>query len=112
MQKIKVWKLSILSIILYIYIKLCFISFKLVKEIERTKITCSFIENKDNFFRLGFKPLILILFVKLYKQKGKMKKKISNMKWKIQIEVKDLINYHLESISDCILSAALIFPSS
>ena len=41
-----------------------------------------------------------------------MKKKISNMKWKIQIEVKDLINYHLESISDCILSAALIFPSS
>ena len=31
-----------------------------------------------------------MLFVKLYKQKGKMKGKISNMKEKIQIQVKDL----------------------
>ena len=52
-----------------------------------------------------------MLFVKLYKQKGKMKEKISNMKGKIQIEVKDLITNHSESISDSILFAALIFPS-
>ena len=31
-----------------------------------------------------------MLFVKLYKQKGKMKEKTSNMKEKIQIQVKDL----------------------
>ena len=37
-----------------------------------------------------------------------MKGKISNMKGKIQIEVKDLIINHLESVS---VLAALIFPS-
>ena len=37
-----------------------------------------------------------------------MKGKISNMKGKIQIEVKDLIINHLESVS---VFAALIFPS-
>ena len=52
-----------------------------------------------------------MLFVKLYKQKGKMKGKISNMKGKIQIEVKDLITNHSESVSDSILFAALIFSS-
>ena len=67
-------------------------------------------ENKDFFF-LGFNPLILMLFVKLYKQKGKMKGKISNMEGKIQIEVKYLIANHSESVSDSILFAALIFPS-
>ena len=36
----------------------------------KTKIAYSFIENKL-FFDLGFNPLILMLFVKLYKQKGK-----------------------------------------
>ena len=42
--------------------------------------------------------------------KGKMKGKISNMKGKIQIEVKDLITNHSESVSHSILFAALIFP--
>ena len=74
---------------------------------KKTKITYSFIENKDIFFLLGFNPLILILFVKLYKQKGK----ISNMKGKIQTEVKDLTTNHSESVSDIILFAALLFPS-
>ena len=37
--------------------------------------------------------------------------KISNMKGKIQIEVKDLIANHLESVSDSILLATLISPS-
>ena len=78
---------------------------------KKTKITYSFIENKDIFFLLGFNPLILILFVKLYKQKGKMKGKISNMKGKIQTEVKDLTTNHSESVSDIILFAALLFPS-
>ena len=78
---------------------------------RKTKIAYSFIENKDIFFLLGFNPLILMLLVKLYKQKGKMKEKISNMKGKIQIEVKDLITNHSEIISDSILFAALIFPS-
>ena len=45
-----------------------------------------------------------MLFVKLYKQKGKMK-------GKIQIGVKDLITNHSESVSDSLLFAALIFPS-
>ena len=40
-----------------------------------------------------------------------MKGKISNMKKKIQIEVKDLIANHSERVSDSILFAALIFPS-
>ena len=40
-----------------------------------------------------------------------MKGKISNMKGKTQIEVKDLITNHSESVSDSILFAALIFPS-
>ena len=75
----------------------------------KTKIAYSFIKNKDNFFRLGFNPLILMLFVELYKQKGKMKEKISNMKGKIQIEVKDVITNHSESVSDSILFTALIF---
>ena len=44
--------------------------------------------------------MILILFVKLYKQKGKMKRKISNMKGKIQIEVKGLIANHSKSVLD------------
>ena len=52
-----------------------------------------------------------MLFVKLYKQKGKTKGNISNMKGKIQIEVKDLITNHSESVSDSILFAASIFPS-
>ena len=52
-----------------------------------------------------------MLFVKLYKQKGKMKGKISNMKGKIQTEVKDLTTNHSESVSDIILFAALLFPS-
>ena len=42
--------------------------------------------------------------------KGKMKGKISNMKGKIQIEVKDLITNHSESPSHSILFVALIFP--
>ena len=70
----------------------------LAKEIGKTKIAYSFIENKDFFFLLGFKSLILMLFVKLYKQKEKMKEKISNMKRKIQIEVKDLIINHSEIV--------------
>ena len=77
----------------------------------KTKIAYSFIENKDIFYLLGLNPLILMLFVKLCKQKGKMKGKISNMKGKIQIELKDLIKNHSESVSDSILFAALIFPS-
>ena len=77
---------------------------------KNTKIAYSFIENKD-FFLFGFNPLILILFVKLYKQTEKMKERISNMKGKKQIEVKDLIKNHSESVSDSILFAALIFPS-
>ena len=52
-----------------------------------------------------------MLLVKLYKQKEKMKGKISHMKRKIQIEVKDLITNHSESVSDSILFVALIFPS-
>ena len=52
-----------------------------------------------------------MLLVQLYKQKGKMKGDISNIKGKIQIEVEDLITNHSESISDCILFAALIFLS-
>ena len=40
-----------------------------------------------------------------------MKGKISNMKKKIQIEVKDLITNHSERVSDSVLFAALIFPS-
>ena len=73
---------------------------------------CLLIHRKSRlFFLLGFNPLILLLFVKLYKQKGKMKGKISNMKRKIQIEVKDLITNHSESVSDSILFAALIFSS-
>ena len=77
----------------------------------KTKIAYSFIENKDFFFSLALIPLILMLFVKLYKQKGKMKGKIYNMKGKIQIEVKDIITNHSESVSDSILFVALIFPS-
>ena len=91
--------------------KSCFISFKLAKEMGKTKISYSFIENKDIFFLLRFNPLILMLFVKLYKQKGKMKGKISNMKGKTQIEAKDLITNHSESVSDSILFAAIIFLS-
>ena len=52
-----------------------------------------------------------MLFVKLYKQKGKVKEKISNTKGKTQIEAKDLITNHSESVSDIILFAALIFTS-
>ena len=52
-----------------------------------------------------------MLFVKPYKQKQKMKGKISNMKGKIQIEVKDLITNHSESVPDSILFASLIFSS-
>ena len=52
------------------------------KEMGKTKIAYSFTENKD-FFLLGFNPLILMLFVKLYEQKRKMKGKISNMTVKI-----------------------------
>ena len=52
-----------------------------------------------------------MLFVELYIQKEKMKGKISNMKGKIQIEVKDLITNHSESVSDSISFAALMFPS-
>ena len=37
--------------------------------------------------------------------------KISTMKGKIQIEVKDPITSHSESVSDCILLAALTYPS-
>ena len=40
-----------------------------------------------------------------------MIEKTSNMKGEIQIEVKDLITYHSESISDSILLVVLIFPS-
>ena len=40
-----------------------------------------------------------------------MMEKISNMKGKIPIEVKDLITNHSESVSYCILLAVLIFPS-
>ena len=50
---------------------------------RKTKIAYSFIENKDIFFQIGFNSLILMLFVKLYKEKGKIKGKISNMKGKI-----------------------------
>ena len=71
----------------------CFISFKLAKEMLKIEIAYSFIENTDFFFLLGFNPLILMLFVKLYKQKGKMKGKIFNMTGKIQIEVKDIEAY-------------------
>ena len=78
---------------------------------RKTKTAYSFIENKDIYFPLGFNPLILMLFVKLYKQKGKVKEKISNTKGKIQIEAKDLITNHLESVSDIILFATLIFTS-
>ena len=78
---------------------------------RETKIVYSFIENKNTFFLLRFNPLFVMLLVKLYKQKGKMKGKISNMKGKIQIEVKDLITNHSESVSDSILFAALIFSS-
>ena len=77
----------------------------------KTKNAYLFIENKDIYFLLGFKPVILILFVKLYMQKGKMKGKTSNMKGTIQIEPKDLITNHLKSVSDIILLAALIFTS-
>ena len=73
---------------------------------RKTKTAYSFIENKDIYFLLGFKRLILMLFVKLYKQKGKVKEKISNTKGKIQIEAKDLITNHSESASDIILFAA------
>ena len=47
----------------------------------------------------------------LYNHKGKMKGEISNMEGKIQIEIKDLIKNHFESVSDNNLFAALIFPS-
>ena len=77
----------------------------------KINIAYSFKEKKDIFFLLGINPLILMLFVKLYKQKGKMIGKISNMKGKIQIEVKDLITNHLESVSDSNLLATLISPS-
>ena len=77
----------------------------------KINIAYSFKGKKDIFFLLGINPLILMLFVKLYKQKGKMIGKISNMKGKIQIEVKDLITNHLESVSDSILLATLISPS-
>ena len=77
----------------------------------KINIAYSFKEKKYIFFLLGINPLILMLFVKLYKQKGKMKGRISNMKGKIQIEVKDLITNHLESVSDSILLATLISPS-
>ena len=73
----------------------------------KTKIAYSLID----FFLLGFKPLILMLLVKLYKQKGKMKRKISNMNRKIKKEVKDLITNHSENVSDNILFVALISPS-
>ena len=73
----------------------------------KTKIAYSLID----FFLLGFKPLILMLLVKLYKQKGKMKRKISNMNRKIKKEVKDLITNHSENVSDNTLFAALILPS-
>ena len=76
----------------------------------KTNIAYSFIENK-HFLLLGFNLLILISFVKLYKQNGKMKGKISNMKGKIHIEVKDLITNRSESVSESILFATLIFPS-
>ena len=52
-----------------------------------------------------------MLLVQLYKQKGKMKGDISNIKGKIQIEVEDLITNHSESISHCILFEALMFLS-
>ena len=81
----------------------------LAKELRKTKIVYLFTENEDYFFLLAFNPPILMLFVKLYKQKGRMKVKISNMKGKIQIEVKDLIKNHSESVSDSILFATLIF---
>ena len=77
----------------------------------KINIAYSFKEKKYIFFLLGINPLILMLFVKLYKQKGKMIGKISNMKGKIQIEVKDLITNHLERVSDSILLATLISPS-
>ena len=64
---------------------------------------------KIKIFFLGFKPLILMSLVKL--NKGKMKRKISNMKGKIQIEAKDLITNYSESGSESILFAALVFPS-
>ena len=86
---------------IFFYIESCFILFKLAKEIEKTKIAYSFIENKD-IFSPWISPLILMLFIKFYKQKGKVKGKISNIKGKIQIEVKDLIINHSESVSDSI----------
>ena len=84
----------------------------MAKELGKTKLVYLFTENEACFFLLGFNPLILMLFVKLYKQKEKMKGKISNMEGKIQTEVKDLITNHSESVSDSILFAALIFSSS
>ena len=83
----------------------------LAKELRKTKIVYLFTENEDCFFLLRFNPLILMLFAKLYKQKGRMKGKISNMKGEIQIEVKDLIKNHSESVSYSIFFAALIFSS-
>ena len=77
----------------------------MAKELGKTKLFYLFTENEACFFLLGFNPLILMLFVKLYKQKEKMK-------GKIQTEVKDLITNHSESVSDSILFAALIFSSS
>ena len=77
----------------------------------KSKIAYSFIEDKDISFLLGFNPLILMLLVKLYKKKGKTKGKISDMKGKIQIEIKDLITNLSEGVSDSILLAALIFRS-
>ena len=52
-----------------------------------------------------------MLLVKLYLQKEKMKRKISKKKGKIQIEVKDIITNHSESVSDRILFGVLKFPS-
>ena len=83
----------------------------LAKELRKTKIVYLFTENEDCFFLLGFNPLILMLFAKLYKQKGRMKGKISTIKGEIQIEVKDLIKNHSESVSYSIFFAALIFSS-
>ena len=40
---------NFLFLILFFYIKSCFISFKLAKEIRKTKTAHSFIENKDFF---------------------------------------------------------------
>ena len=78
---------------------------------EKAKIAYSFMESKDFSFLLVFNPLILMLLVKLYRKKGKMKLKIYNMKGKIQIEAKDLIANHSISVSHSILFSALIFLS-